>query len=82
MTTVTTVGYGDKVPATTEGRILAMALMIAGVGMFGGLSGLVASIFLSDSDRRPSETRDILARLEALHAKLDALSEAASPPRV
>lgn len=74
VTTVTTVGYGDKVPVTTEGRILAMALMIAGVGMFGGLSGLGASIFLSGSDRRPSDTREILARLEALHAKLDILA--------
>ena len=74
VTTVTTVGYGDKVPVTTEGRILAMALMIAGVGMFGGLSGLVASIFLSESERKSSETREILARLDALHLKLDALS--------
>lgn len=74
VTTVTTVGYGDKVPITTEGRILAMALMIAGVGMFGGLSGLVASIFLSESDRKSSETREILARLEALHVRLDALT--------
>jgi len=74
VTTVTTVGHGDKVPVTTEGRILAMALMIAGVGMFGGLSGLVASIFLTDFEHRPSETRAILARVEALHAKLDALS--------
>jgi voltage-gated potassium channel len=80
VSTVTTVGYGDKVPATTEGRILAMGLMIAGVGMFGGLSGLVASIFLSDSDRRSAETREILARLDALHVKLDALSRDAGGP--
>jgi len=80
VTTVTTVGYGDKVPVTTEGRILAMALMIAGVGMFGGLSGLVASIFLSESDRRSSETREVLARLDALHVKLDALSRAGGRP--
>ena len=81
VTTVTTVGYGDKVPVTTEGRILAMALMIAGVGMFGGLSGLVASIFLSESDRKSSETCTILARLDALHAKLDALSRDTGRPQ-
>src|SRR5262245_5731537 len=32
VTTITTVGYGDKYPTTTEGRIIAMVLMLAGVG--------------------------------------------------
>jgi voltage-gated potassium channel len=74
VSTLTTVGYGDKVPVTTEGRLLAMALMVAGVGMFGGLSGLAAALFLGQPDRNPSETREILSRLDALHVKLDTLS--------
>jgi voltage-gated potassium channel len=74
VSTVTTVGYGDKVPATTEGRILAMALMFAGVGLFGGLSGLVAALFLGQTEHTPAETREILTRLDALSVKLDALS--------
>ena len=74
VTTMTTTGYGDKVPVTTEGRILAMALMIAGMGMFGGLSGLVASIFLTESDTRAPEHGEILARLDALNLKLEALA--------
>jgi len=76
VSTVTTVGYGDRVPATTEGRILAMALMFAGVGMFGGLSGLVAAMFLGHSENKPPEMREILSRLEDLNVKLDALSRA------
>jgi len=32
--TVTTVGYGDKVPVTLAGRIIAVVLMVAGVGLF------------------------------------------------
>ena len=80
VSTLTTVGYGDKVPVTTEGRILAMALMIAGVGMFGGLSGLAAALFLGQADRQPSDTREILSRLDALHVKLDALSRATRQP--
>jgi hypothetical protein len=35
---------GGQLVVTTEGRIIGMALMVAGVGMFGGLSGLVASL--------------------------------------
>ena len=43
--TMTTVGYGDHYPVTTEGRVVAVALMAMGVGLFGTLSGLAASWF-------------------------------------
>ncbi len=45
--TTTTVGYGDISPTTTGGRILAAALMIAGIGMLGALTGEVAERFLA-----------------------------------
>jgi voltage-gated potassium channel len=45
-TTITTVGYGDKFPVTTEGRILAAVLMTAGVGLFGTFTAYVASLFM------------------------------------
>ena len=51
--TVTTVGYGDHYPVTLEGRLVAAMLMAAGVGLFGTMSGLVASWFLHSDD--PSE---------------------------
>lgn len=44
--TITTVGYGDKFPLTTEGRIIAAVLMTAGVGLFGTFTGFVASWFM------------------------------------
>lgn len=44
--TITTVGYGDKFPVTTEGRIIASVLMVAGVGLFGTFTGFVASWFV------------------------------------
>ena len=43
--TITTVGYGDKFPVTTEGRIIAAVLMTAGVGLFGTFTAYVASWF-------------------------------------
>jgi voltage-gated potassium channel len=46
MTTITTVGYGDRYPVTTEGRLVAVVLMIVGVGLFGTLSGAAASWFM------------------------------------
>lgn len=46
--TVTTVGYGDKFPVTTEGRIIAAILMTAGVGLFGTFTAYISSWFISD----------------------------------
>jgi voltage-gated potassium channel len=46
--TITTVGYGDKYPVTTEGRLIAAILMTAGVGLFGTFTGFVASWFMED----------------------------------
>ena len=40
LTTMTTVGYGDRFPVTTEGRLIAGVLMCAGVGLFGMFSGI------------------------------------------
>jgi voltage-gated potassium channel len=50
--TVTTVGYGDKYPVTTEGRIIASALMAVGVALLGTFTGLMASWFLSEKKTR------------------------------
>lgn len=44
--TITTVGYGDKYPVTTEGRIIAMILMTVGVGLFGTFTAYVSSWFV------------------------------------
>ena len=41
--TVTTVGYGDMVPETVKGRLIAIALMIAGVALLGVVTATLAS---------------------------------------
>jgi voltage-gated potassium channel len=55
--TVTTVGYGDKFPITTEGRIIASVLMTAGVGLFGTFTAFVSSWFLAEKKEEESETK-------------------------
>jgi len=42
-TTITTVGYGDRFPVTTEGRLIGVALMTVGVGIFGTYTALIAA---------------------------------------
>ncbi len=71
---ITTVGSADKYPVTTEGRLLAMVVMISGVGLFGGLSGLAASFFIGTNEKGiVAEENKILAQLEKLEAKIDRL---------
>lgn len=43
VTTVTTVGYGDRYPTTTEGRYVAAALMVAGIALLGVITAAFAS---------------------------------------
>lgn len=47
--TFTTVGYGDLVPTTPEGRFVSVILMVGGVALIGLLAGSLAE-FLSESD--------------------------------
>ena len=47
--TITTVGYGDKFPVTTEGRIIAAILMTTGVGLFGTFTAFVSSLFVTNN---------------------------------
>jgi voltage-gated potassium channel len=49
--TITTVGYGDKYPVTSEGRLIAAVLMTAGVGLFGVFTGFLASWFVADKQK-------------------------------
>jgi voltage-gated potassium channel len=59
MVTITTVGYGDRFPLSTEGRLIAVLLMTAGVGLFGTFSGFVAAWFLESPGRHSAELEAI-----------------------
>lgn len=46
ITTVTTVGYGDRFPVSTEGRLIAFCLMLLGISLLGVLTATVAAWFV------------------------------------
>jgi voltage-gated potassium channel len=50
LATITTVGYGDRYPVTSEGRLIGAILMCTGVGLFGTMSGLLAAWFLAPQE--------------------------------
>jgi voltage-gated potassium channel len=58
--TLTTVGYGDVIPQTPEGRLAAIVLMVLGIGLFSAITATVTSALL-----RP-ERPDLMVSLAAL----------------
>jgi voltage-gated potassium channel len=56
LVTITTVGYGDYYPVTAGGRITAMFIMFAGVGIIGALASILASLLVGSSAPEEEET--------------------------
>jgi voltage-gated potassium channel len=69
-TTMTTVGYGDVYPVTFGGRVIAVVLMIAGIGLFTVATARIASFFVEDnSDTNvAAELRRITHRLDRIES--------------
>lgn len=75
ITTVTTVGYGDVTPITPEGRLIAVLLMLTGIGVIGLFTASVASLLFEEQKEPPPELAEILARLERIEASLESLRQ-------
>lgn len=77
--TFTTVGYGDRFPTTTEGRVIGAGLMLCGVGLFAVLSGAFAAWFTGDNcDINPDpqypgsqQLAALVEEVQMLRAKLE-----------
>ena len=84
LTTVTTVGYGDKYPVTGAGRMVAVVLMITGIALMGTVTAAIAAKFVDivrgktstevalgqtqASDRVADEVRELKAIVQSLQA--------------
>lgn len=74
MTTVTTVGYGDRYPTSGTGRLIAAGLMLAGIALLGIVTASLAS-WLLDKVREVEEESQAATRrdVKALTAEVRAL---------
>ncbi|MCD9875112.1 potassium channel family protein [Streptomyces sp. NR30] len=75
LTTVTTVGYGDQVPVTPEGRVVGGILMVVGIGTVGTVTATLAYRFITNPDPQdmPASDHERLKRIEASLAELTEL---------
>jgi voltage-gated potassium channel len=82
--TVTTVGYGDNIPMNLAGRLVAVLVMLLGIGFLTVITASITSTFVSRSRHKPSDAdaamaeqlRQLDRRLERIEA---ALSRSSSP---
>jgi voltage-gated potassium channel len=78
---MTTVGYGDVSPHTDLGRVLAIAIMLIGIGFIAIITGAVAERFLATEFEEVTEATqeveateaDVLAELREVRTRLDRL---------
>jgi len=64
--TLSTVGYGDVVPKTPEGKIAASALMLLGIGLFSAITATLTSFFLEGREHPVAEIPERLRILDEL----------------
>ena len=71
--TMTTVGYGDRFPVTSSGRLLAGFLMLTGIGLFGTFTAFVASVFLAPGEAE--QERELAAIKQELRRLSDGMAQ-------
>lgn len=80
-TTVTTVGYGDTVPVTVVGRLIAVALMVAGVSLLAVVTATLASWIVERVAAEDTASQvATAAHIEELRAEVRKLAETLNAP--
>lgn len=78
ITTVTTVGYGDSYPETDGGRVIAIAVMLAGIGFVAILTAAAAQRFIHASAEAEQERQALQARLDEISERLGTIERRTS----
>ena len=74
LVTISTVGYGDMYPVTTGGRLVAVFLILIGVGVCGYIAGFMANLMaIGDEDEEEQKLDRVERKLDilALHLQIE-----------
>lgn len=77
--TVTTVGYGDVVPAHTSGRLIGAVLMLQGIALLTVVTAAITAMLVEQARQRLRRSdQQVLDQLDRIEARLAAM-EATAP---
>jgi voltage-gated potassium channel len=81
MQSITTVGYGDRVPTSTEGRLIATFVIVSGIGFMSVITATITAVFVESARRKrraPAEItlEHIAHRLDQIERLMDERLEA------
>ncbi len=75
--TVTTVGYGDVVPESSVGRLIASVVLLGGLALLSVVTATITSAFVARAQRsvRTESDEELLNEVRELRAEVRRLSE-------
>jgi voltage-gated potassium channel len=77
VTTMSTVGYGDRYPTTTDGRVIGAGLMVAGIALLGVITATFASWLIGQVRKIETEAQTATrSDIEELRADIARLTQA------
>ena len=74
VTTMTTVGYGDRFPVTAVGRLVAFGLMIGGIALLGTVTATLASWLVETVAAEKEQAEDLQVMVRRLEMKINQLA--------
>lgn len=75
LTTMTTVGYGDRFPVTGEGRLMAAGLMLSGIAVLGVITASIAAWFIGQFQAVEHAVEEVEQSVEEVSDAVEEMSE-------
>jgi voltage-gated potassium channel len=78
LVSVTTVGYGDRFPVSSAGRLVAILIMTAGIALAGVITSYLSTVFVGQEDKNAGQKEEIASlrsELAEMRSMLETLVE-------